>query len=73
MGREVLLVGAAMIAEQPASALLAPLALAIPAVVLVNYVQELSFARKWKRVLLEKRGRRDLRRSRRSGLEEALA
>jgi predicted metal-dependent phosphoesterase TrpH len=45
--RDVLAIGAAMMRERPATAALAPLALALPFVTLANYVQEAAFARRW--------------------------
>jgi predicted metal-dependent phosphoesterase TrpH len=45
--RDVLQIGAALMEEKPASRVLAPLALAIPAVTLVNYLTEALFARYW--------------------------
>jgi predicted metal-dependent phosphoesterase TrpH len=73
MAREFLLIGLAMIAEQPACAILAPLALGIPVAALINYVQELSFARKWERELAAKRDFRDAACSERRHTKEALA
>lgn len=46
---DVLQICAALMEEKPAALLLAPLALAIPAVTLVNYVMEDLFARYWGR------------------------
>ena len=45
--RDVLKIGAAMMEERPAARLLAPLALAVPAVTILNYVLEDIFARRW--------------------------
>jgi predicted metal-dependent phosphoesterase TrpH len=48
---DVLRIGLAMVREKPAAALLAPLALAAPAVVAVNNLLEAAFAWRWARTL----------------------
>jgi|SRR5579863_180635 len=48
---DVFLIAAAMMAERPAAALLAPLAALIPLVTLANQWQERAFARRWGRRL----------------------
>jgi predicted metal-dependent phosphoesterase TrpH len=45
--RDVLQIGAALMEEKPVAKLLAPLALAVPVVTLVNYAVEDLFARHW--------------------------
>ena len=45
--RDVLQIGAAMMEERPAARLLAPLALAVPVAILINYLVEDVFARYW--------------------------
>jgi predicted metal-dependent phosphoesterase TrpH len=45
--REVLAIGVSMVRERPIAAALAPLALAVPAVALGNYIREAAFARWW--------------------------
>jgi hypothetical protein len=45
--RDVLHIGAALMEEKPVARLLAPLALAVPAVTLLNYLMEDLFARRW--------------------------
>jgi len=45
--RDVLRISAAMVREKPATALLAPLALMVPAVTFSNYRLEASFAARW--------------------------
>ncbi len=45
--RDVLRISAAMVRENPATAVLAPLALLVPAVTLGNYLLEASFAARW--------------------------
>lgn len=45
--RDVLQIGAALMEERPVARLLAPLALAVPVVTLLNYVVEDLFARHW--------------------------
>ena len=73
--REVFLIIAAMIAERPAKSMLAPLALGIPIVTLVNYLQERKFVRKWARELATARRIPEGVRSRRilPGSGEAVA
>jgi hypothetical protein len=46
--REVLRISAAMVREKPLTALLAPLALLVPAFTLGNYLLEASFAARWR-------------------------
>jgi hypothetical protein len=45
--RDVLQIGAALMEEKPAASLLAPLALAVPVVTLLNYLTEDLFGRHW--------------------------
>jgi predicted metal-dependent phosphoesterase TrpH len=45
--RDVLQISAALLEEKPLTTILAPLALAIPAVTLLNYWREDAFARQW--------------------------
>jgi len=45
--RDILQIGAALMEEKPVARLLAPLALAIPVVTLINYAMEDLFARRW--------------------------
>jgi len=53
MTRDVLLVVASMMAEDPRKAVLAPLTLAIPAFTLFHLYQEKAFVRKWERALAD--------------------
>jgi predicted metal-dependent phosphoesterase TrpH len=55
--RDVFLIAAAMMAEQPAGLLLAPLAVGIPIFTLVNQWQEKTFVRKWRRKLANEWGK----------------
>jgi predicted metal-dependent phosphoesterase TrpH len=48
---DVLRICSSMVREKPATALLAPLALAVPAVIAVNYLLEAAFASHWARKL----------------------
>jgi hypothetical protein len=45
--RDILQIGAALMEEKPVARLLAPLALAVPLVTVVNYMMEDLFARRW--------------------------
>jgi hypothetical protein len=45
--RDVLQIGAALMEERPVARLLAPLALAVPLVTVLNYVVEDLFGRHW--------------------------
>jgi predicted metal-dependent phosphoesterase TrpH len=45
--RDVLKIGAALMEEKPATKILAPLALGVPVVILLNYAMEDLFARHW--------------------------
>ena len=62
--RDVFLIAAAMMAEQPAKFLLAPLAMGIPIFTLVNQWQERRFVRKWSRKLASEWGERRRARNR---------
>ena len=55
---DVFLIAAAMMAEQPAGLLLAPLAVGIPIFTLANQWQEKRFVRKWRRKLAGERSKK---------------